>query len=30
MLDDDDASSSAGGSQRDKGRGSYKCGRVSA
>ena len=29
MMDDDGANSSAGGSQKDKGRGSYKCGRVS-
>ena len=28
-MDDDGASSSAGGSGKDKGRGSYKCGRVS-
>ena len=28
-MDDDGANSSAGGSQKDKGRGSYKCGRVS-
>lgn len=29
MMDDDGTNSSAAGSQKDKGRGSYKCGRVS-
>ena len=29
MMDNDGANSSTGGSDRDKGRGSYKCGRVS-